>query len=271
MPFTVAHAAAALPLKRTQLVFSAVVIGTMAPDFEYFLRLAPQGRFGHSPTGLLAFTTPLALVVLWLFHRTVKPAILRLSPSSVQKSTGIPPPFHFTGARRFGLIVLSIVTGAVSHVVWDSFTHPQSWLVIHSPLLRSAVTIPWLRSYPIAVFKLLQHASTLLGLGALTVWLIFSYRREKPAMAAFPNMTALTKASIIALLSVLALLGGAWRATSVLDEGIHISAQWLGIAIVTTMTIFWWELVLLGGWWSVSGSFVTSDYEKKAKRREMSL
>ena len=72
MPFTLAHPAAALPFRKTRLVFSAVIVGSMAPDFEYFLRLAPQGRYFHSLPGLFLCTLPVAFAVLWLFHRSAK-------------------------------------------------------------------------------------------------------------------------------------------------------------------------------------------------------
>jgi hypothetical protein len=55
MPFTFAHPAAVLPLRRfcpDRLVWSALVIGTVSPDLEYFVRLAPSARWTCSlPAG----------------------------------------------------------------------------------------------------------------------------------------------------------------------------------------------------------------------------
>ena len=64
---------------------SAVVVGTFAPDFEYFLRLAPDGRFGHTLLGSFALTLPLALLVLWLFHTLVKVPLVQLLPEAIQR------------------------------------------------------------------------------------------------------------------------------------------------------------------------------------------
>ncbi|MFY9676569.1 MAG: DUF4184 family protein [Terriglobales bacterium] len=72
MPFTPAHIAAAYPFRRTRFVWSALIVGTMAPDFEYFLRMALEARHGHSFPGVFLLTLPLALVTLWLFHKFVK-------------------------------------------------------------------------------------------------------------------------------------------------------------------------------------------------------
>lgn len=51
MPFTFAHPAAVLPLgvKKTKYIdFTALVIGSMAPDFEYFIHFKPYQEYGHT-------------------------------------------------------------------------------------------------------------------------------------------------------------------------------------------------------------------------------
>ncbi len=85
MPFTLAHSAAALPFRRLRLVPSALVIGTFAPDFEYFLRVTHSGRFGHTLVGSFVFTLPVALVVLWIFHTFVKVPVTMLLPDAIQR------------------------------------------------------------------------------------------------------------------------------------------------------------------------------------------
>ena len=66
MAFTVSHAVIALPFRRSRrLVFSALVVGSMAPDFEYYLRLTftgthvtgqrlPKGSIGEGDIKLAA-------------------------------------------------------------------------------------------------------------------------------------------------------------------------------------------------------------------------
>ncbi len=51
MPFTLAHPAAVLPVKnKWPHLFNgtALILGSMAPDFEYFIRFKAQGTIGHS-------------------------------------------------------------------------------------------------------------------------------------------------------------------------------------------------------------------------------
>jgi len=63
LPFTLAHPAAVLPLRRTGLVFSALVVGSMAPDFPYFLSVSDAIRWGHSTRGVFLFCLPFGLLV----------------------------------------------------------------------------------------------------------------------------------------------------------------------------------------------------------------
>lgn len=121
MPFTVSHAAAALPLRRARLVTSALVVGTMAPDFEYFLPLQAHDHFGHTFPGILVLTLPVALLVLWIFHTFVKASAAALLPRRLQsRLAGHLGKFRFGGLGRFLLIVLSILVGIATHILWDS-------------------------------------------------------------------------------------------------------------------------------------------------------
>jgi len=63
MPFTLCHPALVVPLHRcvrrwTSL--SALVIGSMAPDFVYFLPAGVDGVFSHSVPGLFLYCVPAA-------------------------------------------------------------------------------------------------------------------------------------------------------------------------------------------------------------------
>jgi hypothetical protein len=68
MPFTLSHAAAVIPFRRTRLVMSALVMGCFAPDFPNLLFLSPDKSYGHTISGMFLLDLPLALAALWLFH-----------------------------------------------------------------------------------------------------------------------------------------------------------------------------------------------------------
>ena len=99
MPFTLAHAAAALPFRRSSLIVSALIIGTMAPDFEYFLRLRVDDGFGHTLKGAFLLTLPLALFVLWTSHAFVQRLVADLLPDRLERRlTGHLDGFCFWGS-----------------------------------------------------------------------------------------------------------------------------------------------------------------------------
>jgi hypothetical protein len=68
---------------------------------------------------------------------------------------------------------VSVVIGAVSHLVWDDFTHDGGWFVDHSKLLQSQ-----LGSMPI--YKLLQYGCGVIGVLALFLWLSIWLNQAKP-------------------------------------------------------------------------------------------
>lgn len=163
MPLTPAHAAAALPVSRIAkpLPIPALIIGTMAPDFVYLLRLAPRGLFGHTLVGLFTFCLPVGFVAYVAYERIVRPAIVRLLPPGLQSSL-MPAPRSLMSAA------IAILIGAITHIVWDAFTHGYGWAVVRLPALREPVLAsiaPRLRW-----FKVLQHGSTVVGSLVVVAW-----------------------------------------------------------------------------------------------------
>ncbi|KFN01337.1 hypothetical protein DJ93_1011 [Bacillus clarus] len=62
MPFTFAHPAAVIPFCKKQSPYisvTALVLGSMAPDFEYFLHFRPYGSIGYTRLGFFYFNLPL--------------------------------------------------------------------------------------------------------------------------------------------------------------------------------------------------------------------
>ena len=74
MPFTFSHPAVVLPLIRAGLKLSAtgLIIGSIIPDFEYFIRMRDWSRYSHTLVGLAWFDLPLAILVCFIYHLIVK-------------------------------------------------------------------------------------------------------------------------------------------------------------------------------------------------------
>ena len=247
VPFTLAHAAAALPFRRWHLVPSALVIGTFAPDFEYLLRLSPRGRFGHTLVGSFVFTLPLALAVLWIFHSFVKRPAAMLLPEAIQRRLQDHlDEFRFGGVARFILITASILLGIATHLLWDSFTHSTAWPYHHWLLLRRSFALPIVGSLPL--YKIFQHGSTVLGLSILSIWLLRWYRTTEPCGPLTRTLSLRRKAAVIALVVTVALVGATTRALVGvgMTNGRFVLNKFVVQSVVTAMALVWWQLVAYG-------------------------
>jgi hypothetical protein len=243
VPFTLAHAAAALPFKRTRLVMSALVVGCLSPDFEYFIRLAPGGRLGHTLPGLFILDLPLGFIVLWLFHAFAKKPLLTCLPSGFQsRLRQHADPFPFRRTQRIILIMASILIGAMTHIVWDSFTHPTFWPYRHWTFLSHPVHLPFARTFQI--YKLLQHASSLFGCIVLLIWTILWYNNTRPDDGMVPPQR-----STMALVVVAITLSGAVLRAIIgvgISNGTRAWGRFAIEALITSITFFWLQLVILG-------------------------
>jgi hypothetical protein len=172
VPFTLAHAAAGPPLWRLtgrRLVFSALVVGSMAPDFEYLVYLRTNRTIGHTLPGLVLMCLPASLLVLAVWHGLVKRALATLMPARAgHLAAAAQRPFPWFPAERFVTICCSVLLGAWSHLAWDAFTHRNGLVVRHLAFLTHRVGVGHLH-----VYNVLQYASGLVGMALLVVW----YRR----------------------------------------------------------------------------------------------
>jgi hypothetical protein len=165
MPNPIAHPAASIPFTKAGMVFSALIIGSIAPDFGYFIPL-PTAYFMYTAAGLFLFDVPVGLILLWLFHVLVKWPLLSLLPEGLQRRLfKAAQGFSFGPLRRFGLVLLSLLVGSLTHVVWDSFTHDYGWMVGHFAFFSISI-----RGIPL--YTILQELGTILGVGILLYWFI---------------------------------------------------------------------------------------------------
>jgi ABC-type multidrug transport system fused ATPase/permease subunit len=248
VPFTLSHAAAALPFRRFPLIPSALVIGTLAPDFEYFLLLIPMDRYGHTLRGLFILTLPVALVILWMFHNFVKRPASMLLPDSIQRRLADHlDEFQFRGFGRFLMIVISILVGAFTHLLWDSFTHRTGWFYHHWLFLHEMVRVPVLGTLP--YYKVFQHVSTVLGIVILLLWFAWWYRNTKPTDHPIPGAPAAPlRLAIVAVLATIACAGAVINgAIAARGPAGHFNfREFVVEAVVTITALAWWELVAYG-------------------------
>ncbi|WP_394782152.1 DUF4184 family protein [Undibacterium sp.] len=184
MPFTLSHPAAILPFHKLlgrRVSISAMAIGSMAPDFAYFLP-GIRGQQTHSLLGILSFCLPAGLLVYLIFHLLIKRPASLLLPAFISTRLrasvfGVPALPQVSS----WIVAWSLMLGAGTHIAWDSLTHRNSAVVNHVDFLRMVVFSS--DGYDWYLYKLLQHISTAVGLLVLAWW-IKGWLGRKPVSTA---------------------------------------------------------------------------------------
>jgi hypothetical protein len=170
MPFTIAHVAAVLPVRRWLRhggLFSATVIGSMAPDFGVLLPFDLSRGATHGVRALVSFCLPAGLLAWWLFQRLIRPAWAEVLPGGWRlRSDGSGRAARLADPRAWLAASAAIVFGAFTHLCWDAFTHEDGRGVRMLPFLDDYYG-PELVGHPIHLYRWLQHGSSLLGLAAV--------------------------------------------------------------------------------------------------------
>jgi len=135
VPFTfLAHQAPVLPLKLARPSWfsgTALVIGSMAPDFEYFLRGDPTSTLSHTLLGQVVFCLPLSLALVLVVERLLAPTVPQHLPDLGVLHVR---DYGALAHKRRGLggwlvVATSALIGSFSHIAWDGFTHGHGWAV----------------------------------------------------------------------------------------------------------------------------------------------
>lgn len=175
MPFTFSHPAAVLPLarfRRGPYALSALIIGSMTPDLEYFFWFRHTALVGHSIPGLFVFCLPAGILALWCFHSFVKyPANLLLPKPFRRRLATLSTLRPRIDSGQSKLLALCVGVGAATHIAWDSITNQRSGLFAQMPAFCQ--TVFQTGGIDLNICDILQHGSTIAGLAILTLaaWL----------------------------------------------------------------------------------------------------
>ena len=178
MPFTISHAAVVLPFSRLLArwrLLSAVVIGAMVPDFGFLFHWRISRFETHSAWGLFTFCLPVGVATYWVFQYFIKAPVLEVLPEGAYaRWRQFSSPAQFASVRQWILAAFGVLAGALTHLVWDAFTHENA---------RGVRLIPWLEepieigTHHMAVLRLLQDGSSLIGLAIVLGLVAYGLRR----------------------------------------------------------------------------------------------
>jgi hypothetical protein len=225
MPFTLSHPVAAIPLNKYLGQYgglSALFIGAMVPDFVYMLPhefIRYYALTSHSLMGLFKVCLPMGILFFYLYHLLMAPVIVAVFPDILRRklpehlSLGQCPPMNNPHA-----IIISILVGASTHIIWDAFTHDDA-IPLYIELLRTPIMT--LDNWEIMPFRVIQHLSTVLGL-MLLVWWIWKWFCNTPAAdsVAWQPTPLVRKVTLLILFVVPSLVGLYFAYTNTPDNKI---------------------------------------------------
>lgn len=252
MPFTLAHPAAVLPLLRHPFSTVALVAGAVAPDLPYFARRTPipvtaqswyepfmNATTSHGLVGALTVSLPYALALCGLVCVARRPVaeLVRRPAGSKDGSRGGPGDRGVVA--RLGWVVLSALVGVATHLVWDSFTHSDGYVVTHVPALSepAAGALTWARA--------LQHASTVVGL-LLVAWYLW---RRRAGLGPVRRRALWWGGGVVVAGAVVGTLD-LWADTG-LTAGETVEAALAGAATGAGAALLVALVVYLAAWWVV--------------------
>ena len=249
MPFTFAHPAAVLPLRRRFKTLQTVplIVGSIAPDLPYFIpaRLNHVMLETHTFSGSFWVDVPIGMVTLlfgFLFRRQLvallSPRARVLCLQAVERFKD--QPLHWV------LAPFAILVGTWTHLLWDAFTHDNGWVVRRVAALSAPITIG---DYTGTLCHVLQYVSSAAGLLILAIW----FRRlptpdvEPPAVGA---LSISARTVILVLICVTAAAIGGYKAAQVAIQ--PSVTNYRVIYLLLTRSIAWFAVLYF-----LAGAFVT--------------
>ncbi|GAB2677748.1 DUF4184 family protein [Flavihumibacter cheonanensis] len=165
MPFTFAHPAIVLPLTKLPVKWfslTGLIVGSIVPDFEYFFRMRVKSTYSHTIGGVFWFDLPIAIIISFLFHLIVRDSLFKNLPIFLRKRLTTFTKFNWLAyfADNWPVVLLSILIGIFSHILWENLTHDNGYIVERITLFKNEI---FFNDIPIPLFKVFQHLSTLLG------------------------------------------------------------------------------------------------------------
>jgi hypothetical protein len=240
MPFTFAHPAAILPLRRSRFLQTVpLIIGSLVPDVPYFFP-ARIGRIWfpdtHTLYGSFSMCLPLGMLLLMLTLLLREPLTVLLGARtrwiclrSIERFNARP--------LRWPIALLSVLLGSWTHIAWDSFTHQNGWTATRVAALSAPVA---LFGWDTAVSHLLQYVSSVFGLAVLAIWFRGLLVRV-PAAVAEDQSRPPASWLVLVVISFVSLLIGVSKAYLAWNSG---SYYHLGFLLLTR-TIGWFAVLFL--------------------------
>jgi hypothetical protein len=179
MGFTFSHPALIIPVRYLPQRYYSVtglIIGSIVPDFEYFIRLDKESSISHTLPGLIWFDLPVSFLLALIFHQLIRKTLIANLPSYFRARLSPYQDMDWLRLLRknWYIVCYSILAGALTHLLWDSFTSYNGYFVDKIPVFLHELS---LGGHKIYVYKLIKHMSSVVGAIAIA----YSFHQLKKA------------------------------------------------------------------------------------------
>lgn len=191
MPFTFSHPAIAFPIKWVLgrwTSMTGLVIGSMVPDFEKFIKMAPNNTFSHTLGGIFWFNLPLGLILCFVFHLYVRNPLINSIPEHLRKRLYKYKSVHWTRIFKTNYwgVMASIVIGAAFHIIWDALTHSPEKI---NETARGLLNLDPNNDFYQQFFNTFDDLSSILGLIFIYVVLLSLSKQNVPFRSGLKKLT----------------------------------------------------------------------------------
>lgn len=162
MPFTLTHPALVVFNKNKNFNLLALILGSMAPDFIYFILFNPSSNLGHTLNGFVFINLPLCFLLSYILTKIIKYPFISNLPFGLSKyyTYLLDDKNKSINLKSFIVFIYSCLIGMLTHVFWDAFTHKTGFFVTNIKFLTKSFNM---LSYKLPIYKVLQHGSTIIG------------------------------------------------------------------------------------------------------------
>lgn len=172
MPFTISHAVLAPPISKwsgQRLPISALAIGCMVPDLVR-LFTAEDIHITHLWSAWLYPNLLIGIAFCLLWYLVFRPALFRF--------IGIQKPINISSFKQSIIfifwIILSLIIGTATHLIWDGLTHVDfRTLAFHDFLSQNILLAN--HNYP--MHRVLQVGTSILALPVL-LWMALKHQKR---------------------------------------------------------------------------------------------
>lgn len=183
MPFTISHAVLAPPLAKLfgdRLPIAALAIGMMTPDL-YRMFTTDEHLSFHQWSGVLYPNLPLGLAFCLLWYVLYRNLVLQYM--GLNKPISFKSIFDFF--RFFAMLIIAVILGVSTHLIWDGLTHVDFRTFAFHDFLGQNVNL-FGHTYP--MHRVLQIGSSIVALPIL-LWMAKHYIARYKHSEAVPQST----------------------------------------------------------------------------------